>query len=162
MVGVRTRLIEMEPPIVPVVEIFFFWHMISVIFFCKSIPSSTNFFISNKNLSWIPWHCLFFLHFLIGEPDIFCFLEVYHISGCEVFPSWWRILELKEGPIHIKWNLDWPLFLAKDARMINRLPSLQYDKHPLHCVMGSVSSNPHSSTLPTSWIIRFDSGRNGL
>ena len=43
--GVRTRLIESDPPILPVVKVSFFWQ-ISVIFICKNIPSSTNFFIS--------------------------------------------------------------------------------------------------------------------
>ena len=43
---VIVRFIEMEPPIVPVIEVFFLWHMISVIFICKNIPCSTNFFIS--------------------------------------------------------------------------------------------------------------------
>ena len=42
------------------------------------------------------------------------------------------------------------------------MPSFQYDRHEKHCVLESVSSNSNSSTLPTSWIIRFDSGLNGL
>ena len=37
------------------------------------------------------------------------------------------------------------------------MPTSQYDKHTLHCVLGSVSSNSHSSMFPTSWIICFDS-----
>ena len=40
--------------------------------------------------------------------------------------------------------------------------SLQYDRHVSHCVLGSVSSNSNSSPLPTTWIIRFDSGLNGM
>ena len=38
----------------------------------------------------------------------------------------------------------------------------QHGKHTLHCVLGSVSSNSHSSMFPTSWIICFDSGLKGL
>ena len=38
----------------------------------------------------------------------------------------------------------------------------QYDKHILHCVLGSVSSNSHNSMFPTSRIIFFDSGLKGL
>ena len=30
---------------------------------------------------------------------------------------------------------------------------IQYDKHTVHCVLGSVSSNSHNSMFPTSWII---------
>ena len=40
--------------------------------------------------------------------------------------------------------------------------SAQYDKHTLHCVLGSVSSNSHNSTFPTSWIICFHSWLKGL
>ena len=32
-------------------------------------------------------------------------------------PFWFRILELKEGPMYIQWNLDWLHFLSRDARM---------------------------------------------
>ena len=42
------------------------------------------------------------------------------------------------------------------------MPSIQYEKHSLHCVLGSVSNNPNSSTLPTSWIIFLDVVLNGL
>ena len=38
----------------------------------------------------------------------------------------------------------------------------QYDKHTLHCVLGSVSSNSHNSMFPTSWIICFDSWLKGF
>ena len=38
----------------------------------------------------------------------------------------------------------------------------QYDKHTLHCVLSSVSSNSHKSMSPTSRIICFDSGLKGL
>ena len=52
--------------------------------------------------------------------DVLSFLEFSHICGNEVFPSWSRILELKESPMYIQWNLDWPLFLLRDARMCNK------------------------------------------
>ena len=42
------------------------------------------------------------------------------------------------------------------------MPTFLYDKHAVHSVLGSVSSNSNISTLPTSWIIFFDSGLNGL
>ena len=42
------------------------------------------------------------------------------------------------------------------------MPTFQYDKHAVHCALGSVSSNSNNSMLPTSWIIFFDSGLNGL
>ena len=38
----------------------------------------------------------------------------------------------------------------------------QNNKHALHCVLGSVSSNSHNSMLPTYWIICFDSGLKKL
>ena len=42
------------------------------------------------------------------------------------------------------------------------MPIFQYDKHTVHCVLGSVSSNSHNSMFPTSRIICFDSGLKGL
>ena len=41
------------------------------------------------------------------------------------------------------------------------MPSLQYDRHSLHCVLGSVSNSSNSSTLPTSLIIFLDFSRMG-
>ena len=38
----------------------------------------------------------------------------------------------------------------------------QYDKHTMHCVLGSVSSNSHNSMFQTSRIICFDSVLKGL
>ena len=65
-----------------------------------------------------PSFCISFSNY--GPDDILCILEVFHICGHEVFPSWLRILELKESPSYIQWNVDWPLFLLRDARMYNR------------------------------------------
>ena len=56
-----------------------------------------------------------------------------------------------------------PSLYARNASMCSRVyPIFQYDKHIVHCVLGSVSSNSHNSMLPTSWIICFDSGLKGL
>ena len=57
---------------------------------------------------------------VIGQIIFSVSWKFSHICGREVFPSWWRILELTEGPMYIQWNLDWPLFLLRDARMCNR------------------------------------------
>ena len=46
--------------------------------------------------------------------------------------------------------------------MQQKIPMFQYDKHTLHCVLGSVSRNSHNSMFPTSRIICFDSGLKGL
>ena len=46
--------------------------------------------------------------------------------------------------------------------MQKTIPSLQYDRHSLHCVLGSVSNSSNSSTLPTSLIIFLDVALNGL
>ena len=63
----------------------------------------------------------FCFSFSIDWPDnILCFPGVSHICGREVFPSWWRTPELKEGPMKIQWNLDWSLFILRDAHMCNR------------------------------------------
>ena len=37
------------------------------------------------------------------------------------------------------------------------MPTSQYDRHTLHCALGSVSRSSHNSMFPISWIISFDS-----
>ena len=65
-----------------------------------------------------PYICI---SFSSDWPDnILYFLGVSNLCGHEIFPSWWRTLELKESPMYIQWNLDWPLFLVRDAGMCNR------------------------------------------
>ena len=56
---------------------------------------------------------------VIGQIIFSVSWKFSHICGREVFTSWWRILELTEGPMFFQWNLDWPLFLSRDARMCN-------------------------------------------
>ena len=53
-------------------------------------------------------------------------------------------------------------FRKKCPHVQQTMPISQYDKHTLHCVLGSVSINSHSSKFPTSWIISFDSWLKGL
>ena len=57
----------------------------------------------------------------------------------------WTTISFNRCP-HVQWTM----------------PSLQYERHSLHCVSGSVSNNSNSSTFPTSWIICFDFALNGL
>ena len=38
-------LIERDPPILPVVKVFWFWHSTGVILFCKNVPCTTNIII---------------------------------------------------------------------------------------------------------------------
>ena len=53
-------------------------------------------------------------------------------------------------------------FCKKCPHVQQTMPMFQYDRHAVHCVLGSVSSNSHSLMLPTSWIIFFDSGLKGF
>ena len=46
---------------------------------------------------WTLFRCICFSNH--GPDDILSFLEFSHICGHEVFPSWLRILELREGPL---------------------------------------------------------------
>ena len=148
--------------------------MIGVILFCKIVPFTTNFFISivlnhpfTENMIsqesimdsfCSPSFCISFSNY--GPDDILCFLEVSHICGHEVFPSCFRILELKEGPTYTQWNFDWPLFLSRDARTRNRrclhsnmigmlctasLGLSQTIQTALHC------PRPKSSALTSHW-----------
>ena len=96
----------------------------------KNVPCTTNFFISTV-FNHSPTECFISYEFIMDYfivlyasfssywPDnILNFLEVSHICGRDVFLSWWRILELKQ--IQIQWNLDWPLFLLRGARMCTK------------------------------------------
>ena len=42
------------------------------------------------------------------------------------------------------------------------MPSLQYDRHSVHCVLRSVSNSSNSATSPTSWVICCVFALNGL
>ena len=75
-------------------------------------------------------------------------------GGHQVFPSCLRILELKECPSYIQWHKR----LATVSCCKKYQHTFQYDRHALHCVLGSVSSNSNNSMLPTSWIIVINSG----
>ena len=175
--GVISRLFERDPPIVLVVKVFFFGRMIGVIFICKNVPCTTNVFsstvfnqspteilISQESVMdsfVVPSLCISFSSY--WPDNILCFLEVFpylwpwglHFlitySGIDrrsnVFSMKPRLatLSFKRCP-HVQWTM----------------PSLQYHRHALHSVLGSVSNSSKSSTLPTSWIIRFDSGLSGL
>ena len=59
----------------------------------------TKFGIDQKNGASLdnPSWCISFSNF--GPDDTLSFLELSHICGHEVFPSWLRILELKERPL---------------------------------------------------------------
>ena len=61
-----------------------------------------------------------------------------------------------------KFRLASVSFCKKCPHVQLTMPMFQYDRHAVHCVLGSVSSNSHNSMLPTSWIIFFDSGLNWL
>ena len=67
---------------------------------------------------WTPFLCISFSSY--GPDNILCFLEVSHICGHEVFPSWSRSLKLREGSMYIGWPLGWLHFPSRDARMCKR------------------------------------------
>ena len=72
-------------------------------------------------------------------------------------PSYWKV--------HRKTDelLSGPLSLCKKCPHVQKtMPMFQNDKHTVHFVLGSVSSNSHNSMLRTSWIICFDCGLKGL
>ena len=166
----------MEPPFVLVVEVFFFWQMISVIFICKNIPRRqtsssrlcsiirTRNSWSRKNRSWIPSQS-FFLHFF------FNWLARYYSLSPGFFPYVWPWglpflmaysgSERRSLVFLTKPRLASVSFCKKCPHVQWTMPTFQYDRHALHCVLGSVSSNSNNSVLPTSWIIFFDSGLNG-
>ena len=52
-------------------------------------------------------------------------------------------------------------FLKRCPQVQQTMPWLQYNKHFLHCTLGSVSNNSNSSTLPMSFIF-LDFSLNGL
>ena len=162
--SIRTLLIWMKPPFALIERVFLCSQMVSVIFIRKSIPSSTKFFVSmifNHSTTefWISYESvmdsleiLFLASFLqlISRKVLLVSRLFYHIDVHEVFLSWWRTQGMKEGPSCNWWIVDWHLFLYA------------YDKHTVHCVLCSVSSNSHNSMFPTSWIICFFSGLKGL
>ena len=151
--------------------------MTGVIFICKNIPCSTNFIISTvfnhfvhgkhdlarigHGFLWSPSFCISFSCY--WPENILCFLELSHICGYEVFPSWLRIVELKEGPVYIQWNFDWWLFLSRDARMCNGR-CLHSSMIGMLCTAfwGPSRAIQTIRCCSTSFFIFFDSGLNVL
>ena len=102
----------------------------------------------------------------LGWPDNNIFILAFcRICGHEVFPSWWHTLGVKQSPSYIQRILDWPLFLsARNARMCYRR-CLHSSMISMLCTAFWVPSRAIQTThsmLPTSWIVFFDSGLNGL
>ena len=147
------------------------------IFVCKIIPFDTNFFISimfehgctKVRISqetivdpfeilldaslfklWARWHSFLFWSFPISVAMRSSLLNY-------VLWNWEKVQCIFNG------HLGWAAISFKRCPHVQQtMPSLQYDRHSLHCVLGSVSTNSNSSTLPTSWIIFFDAVLNGL
>ena len=85
-------------------------------------------------------------------PDnILCFLEVSHICGREGLPflMTYSGIERRSNVYSMKPRLA-TVSYKRCPHVQWTMPSLQYDRHALHCVLVSVSSNSNSSTLPTS------------
>ena len=112
--------------------------------------------------SWIPVNFLL-IHLFYGPDDILSFLEFPWFVAMKFSLFCLRTLELKESPMSFHWNLEWPQFISRNARMCNRrcLHFIQYDRYALHCVLGSVLNNSNSSTWPTSRIIFLTSHWTG-
>ena len=172
--SIGTCLVWTKPPISLVMVIFLWNHMVSMIFVRKNIQLSTNIFVStifNHSIAecFISYESIMdaleelllaLLFNWVGRIIFPVSPASYHIDVREVVLSWWRNQELKEGPSYTRWISDFSLFLyARSARTCNRRCQCpQYDKHTLHCVLGSVPSNSNNSMFPTSRIICFDSG----
>ena len=136
-----------------------------MIFFCKNVPCTTNFFISlvfnhsfTENMISqesimdsfvVPLFASLFSNY--GPADILCLLVVSHICGHEVFPSFitYSGIERRSIVCTMKRRLA-TVSLERCPHVQETMPSLQYDRHALHCVLGSVSNNSNNSMLPTS------------
>ena len=111
-VGYFSWFIERDPPILPVVKVFWFWHSIGVILFCTC---TTNIFISivfdhpfTENMISqesivdsfvVPLYASLFSSY--WPDNVLCLLAFSHICGHEVFPYWWHTKEVKESPSYI-------------------------------------------------------------
>ena len=127
--------------------------------------SHNDFSISRKKRSSIPSKMLLDASvFQIMDQIIFFLFRSFPKTGTmksyllnHVVWNW------ENCPMFFGWRLGSLHFLSRGARMYNQtMPSLQYEKHSLHCVLGSVSNNPSSSTLPMSWITFLDVVLNWL
>ena len=97
-----------------------------------------------------------------GPDDILSFLEFSQMwPWCLPFLITYSRIERKSNVYSMKPRLA-TISFKRCPHVQQTVPSLQYDKNSLHCVLGSVSNNSNSSTLPTSWIICFVVVPNGL
>ena len=140
---------------------------------CKSIPCSAKFFVSiifNRSITefWTSYGSI------MDSLEELLLALLLQLVGRMVFPVS-RLLTISMSflddvfrnrkKVHriLDEFLIFPLPLRKKCPHVQQMiPMFQYDKHTLHCVLGSVSSNSHNSMFPTSRIICFDSGLKGL
>ena len=132
--SIGTCLVWSKPPITLVMIKFLRGQMVGMIFICKSIPLSTNIFVStifNHSITecFISYDAC---HEFLGRTfsctsstgwpkSIPCLRTFCHIDVREVVLSSRRTPELKEGPSYTWWIADSPLFLyARSARTCNR------------------------------------------
>ena len=97
-----------------------------------------------------------------GLDGIIFVVEFSHICGHEVVLSYSRTFELRESPMFFGWRLGWLHIQEICPHVQYTTPSLQHNRHSLHCDLGSVSNNSNRSTLPMSLIIFLDVALNGL
>ena len=150
--------------------------MVGMIFIRKSIPFSANIFVSttlNHSITECFISCesimnaleeqLLALLLQLVSRMVFLVSRLFTISMSvrssfldDVFRNWKKVHRIiDELLIRSSFFMqEVPARAIKDA-------DVQYDKHTLHRVLGSVSSNSHSSMFPTSRIICFDSGLKG-
>ena len=124
-----------------------------------------------KNRSWIPLKSIFTHLFFTFYASLFQIMGQVILFLLWSFPVLWPWglpflitysgIERRSIVHTMKFGLATASF--KRCPLVQQtMSSLQYDKHALHCFLGSVSTSSNSSTLPTSWIIFVDVVLNGL
>ena len=110
---------------------------------------------------WTSSWCTFFSNY--GPDEILSSLKFSHICGHEVFLHFsitYSGIDRKSNMCSMKPRLVTVSF-KRCPHVQQTMPSLQYDRHALHCVLGSVSNNSNSSTMPTSLIFSLTSYGTG-
>ena len=161
--GIGTNLVRTNPPITFVIVNFLWSQMVGMIFVRKIIHLATKIF-GSTNFNRIPAEFVISYKSIVDTLVVLPFSLLLELMGNVVFFVSWHLpvtVPVRSPFLYmVVWHrkevhrvLDEFLILLCSSSQ--EVPARAVDdasmiKHTLHCVLGSVSSNSHSSMFPAS------------
>ena len=171
---VGTHYVRTDPPVVSIDSKFLFSDTVRVVFVRQFVHLTTYFFIA-ANVNHVLAELLItdepvvntqeisLLAFLLERirGEVLVITRLLPVTVPVGSPFLLVVIENREEPHSV---LDKFLVPSrkKCPHVQQTMPTSQYDRHILHCALGSTSSSSYNSMFPTSRIMSFDSWLMGL